>query len=167
MLERKGDIPQLLAGDFNIDLLLDELVLRKKLENMMAAHCLSLISLREATRETETFSSGTNAIFGNAPLPKSTIEKATFFDHYSLHLKLDLEYEAIECIYRFRCSKNLWEQRLEQKNFILFSTHNGKIEETGPSGEAYITKIAEVLKRVRINIFLARISKRSLLGKRG
>ena len=44
VLERNGDLPQLVAGDFNIDLLLDELVLRKKLENIMAAHCCSLIS---------------------------------------------------------------------------------------------------------------------------
>ena len=102
MLERNGDLPQLVAGDFNIDLLLDELVLRKKLKNMMAAYCLSLISLREATRETETSSSCIDAIFGNAPLLKSTIKKTTFSDHYSLHLKLDFEYEAMECIYRFR-----------------------------------------------------------------
>ena len=31
VLEKNGDLPQLVAGDFNIDLLLDELVLRKKL----------------------------------------------------------------------------------------------------------------------------------------
>ena len=49
VLERNEDIPHLVAGDFNIDLLLEELVLGKKLENIMAAHCLSLISLREAT----------------------------------------------------------------------------------------------------------------------
>ena len=100
MLERKGDLPQLVAGDFNIDLLSDELVLRKKLENMMAAHCSSLISLREATRETKTSSSCTDAIFGNVPLLKSTIEKTTFSDHHSLLLKMDLEHEAMECIYR-------------------------------------------------------------------
>ena len=81
VLERNGDLPQLVAGDFNIDLLVDELVLRKKLENTMAAHCLSLISLREATRETETSSSCIDVIFGSVPLQKSTIEKATFSDH--------------------------------------------------------------------------------------
>ena len=53
MLERNGDLPQLVAGDFDIDLLLDELVLQKKSENMMTADCFSLISLREATQETE------------------------------------------------------------------------------------------------------------------
>ena len=90
VLERNGDLPQLVAGDFNIDLLLDELVLRKKLENMMAAHFLSLISLREATRETETSSNCIDAIFGNVALLNSTIEKTSFSDHYSLHLKLDL-----------------------------------------------------------------------------
>ena len=80
VLERNGDLPQVVAGDFNIDPLLDELVLRKKLENIMAAHCLSLIRLREATRETETSSSCIDAIFGNVPLLKSTIEKK----HHSL-----------------------------------------------------------------------------------
>ena len=78
---------QLVAGDFNIDLLLDELVFRNKIENMMAAHCLSLISLREATRETETSSYCIDAILGNVPLLKSTIDKTTFSDHYSLHFK--------------------------------------------------------------------------------
>ena len=107
VLETNGDIPQLVAGDFNIDFLLDKLVLRKKLENIMASHCLSLISLREATRETETSSSCIDAIFGNVPLPKSTIGKTSFSDHYSFHLKLDLQYEAMECIYLFRCLKKL------------------------------------------------------------
>ena len=67
VLERNGELPLLVAGDFNIDLLLDELVLRKKLENKMAAHCLSLISLREGTRETETSSSCIDANFGKVP----------------------------------------------------------------------------------------------------
>ena len=78
----------------------------------MAAHCLSLISLREATRETETCSFCIDAIFGNVPLLQSTIEKTSFSDLYSLHLELDLEYEAMECIYRFRCLEKTWEQRL-------------------------------------------------------
>ena len=81
MLERNGDLPHLVAGDFNIDLLLDQLVLRKKLENMMAAHCLSLISLKEVTPETETSNACIDAIFGNVPLLKSTFEKTTFSDH--------------------------------------------------------------------------------------
>ena len=107
MLQRNGDLPQLVADDFKFDLLLDELVFRKKLENMMDAHCLSLISLREATRESETSSSCIYAIFGNVPLLKSTIDKTIFSDHYSLHLKLDLDYEAMECINQFRCLKKL------------------------------------------------------------
>ena len=156
VLERNGDLPQLVAGDFNIDLLLDELVLRKKLENIMAAHCLSLINLREATRETETSSSCIDAIFGNVPLLKSTIEKTSFFDHYSLHLKLDLEYEAMECIYNFRCLKKL-ENRDYCEKFSFYLAHTlGKIEETGQSGEAYITKVAEVIKRVTDKYFPCR-----------
>ena len=111
MLERSGDVPQLVARDFNIDLLLYELVLRKKIENMMAAHCLNLISLREATRETGTSSSCIVAIFSNVPLLNSTNEKTSFSDHYSLHLKLDLEYYAMDCINRCRCLKKL-EKRL-------------------------------------------------------
>ena len=81
VLEKNGDLPQLLAGDFNIDVMLDELVLRKKLEKIMAPHCLSLTRLREATRETETFSSCIDAIFGNVPLLNSTIENTSFSDH--------------------------------------------------------------------------------------
>ena len=115
VLERNGDLPQLVAGDFNFDLLLHELVLRKKLENIMAAHCLTLISLREATRETQTSSSCIDAIFGYVPLLKSTIEKTSFSDHYRLHLNLDLEYEAMECIYRFRCLKKLGNRDYSEK----------------------------------------------------
>ena len=153
VLERNGDLSQVVAGDFNIDLLLDELVLRKKLENIMAGHCSSLISFREATRETETSSSCIDAIFGNVPLLTSTIEKTSFSDHYSLHLKLDLEYEAMECIYRFRCLKKL-ENREYSEKFSFYLAHTlGKIEETGQSGEAYITKVAEVIKRVTDKYF--------------
>ena len=56
MFDRNGVIAQLVVGDFNIDLLPYELVLWKKLKNIMVAHCLCLTSLREATRETETCS---------------------------------------------------------------------------------------------------------------
>ena len=153
MLEENGNLPQLVAGDFNIDLLLDELDLRKKLKNIMAAHCLSLINLREATRETETSSSCIDAIFDNVPLLKSTIEKTSYSDHYSLHLKLDLGYEAMECIYRFRCLKKL-ENRDYSKKFSFYLAHTlGKNEETGQSGEAYITKVAEVIKKVTDKYF--------------
>ena len=112
VLQRTGDLPQLVAGDFKFDLLLDELVFRKKLENMMDAQCLSLISLREATRESETSSSRIYAIFGKVPLLKSTIDKTIFSDHYSLHLKLDLNYEAMECINRF-----WWLKKLENGSY--------------------------------------------------
>ena len=84
VLERNGDLPQLVAGDFNFDLLLEELVLRKKLEKIEAAHCLSLINSREATRETETSSSCIDAIFGKVRLLNSTIEKTSFSDLYRL-----------------------------------------------------------------------------------
>ena len=137
----------------NIDLLLDELVLRKKLENIMAAHCLSLISLREATRENETSSSCIDAIFGNVPPLNSTIEKKSFSDHYSLHLKLDHEYEAMECIYRFRCLKKLENKDYSEKFSFYLAQTLGKIEETGQSGEAYITKVAGVIKRVTDKYF--------------
>ena len=148
MLERNGDLPQLGAGEFNIDLLLDELVLRKKLENMMAAHCLTLINLREATQKTETSSSFIDAIFGNVPLLKSTIEKTTFSDYYSLHLKLDLEYEAMECIYPYRCLKKIENRDYSEKLSYYSVDTLGNNEETGQSGEAYITKISEVIKKV-------------------
>ena len=153
MLERNGELPQLVAGDFNIDLLLDKLVLRKKHKNMMATHCLILISLRETTRETETSSSCIDAIFGNLPLLKSTTVKTPLSDHYSLEIKLDLEYEAMECIYCFRSLKR-FENRCYSEKFLFYLPHTlGKIEETGQSGEAYITKVAEVIKRVTDRYF--------------
>ena len=120
---------------------------------MMAPHCLSLISLREATRETETSSSCLDAIFGNVPLLKSTIEKTTLSDHYSLHLKLDLENEAMEWIYRFRCLRKLENREYSEKLSIYLAHTLGTIEKTGQSGEAYITKIAEVIKRVTEKYF--------------
>ena len=153
VLERNGDLPQLVAGDFNIDLLLEELVLRKKLENIIAAHCLSLISLREVTQKIETSSSCIDAIFGNVPLLKSTIEKTSFSDHYSLHIKLDLEYEAMECIYRFRCLKKLENRNYSKKISVYLAHKLGQTEEAGQSGEAYITKAAEVIKRVTDKYF--------------
>ena len=153
MLERSGDLPLLVASDFNIELLLDELVLRKKIENMMAAHYLNVISLREATRETENFSSCIDAIFGNVPLLNYTIEKATISDHYSWHSKLDLESEAIECIYSFRCLKKLGNRDYSEKVSFYLAQALRKTEETGQSGEAYITKIVEVMKIVTDQYF--------------
>ena len=111
-MERNGDLLHLVAGDFNVDLLLDELVVQKTKENMMIAQYLYLISLREATYKTETSSSCIDANFENVPLLKSTDEKPTFFDHYSLHIKMDPKYEAIERIYRFRCLK-----KFENRNY--------------------------------------------------
>ena len=147
MLEGNGKILQMVACDFNNDLLLDELVLRKKLQNMMTAHCLTLISLREATRETETSKFFKDAIFGNVPLLKSKSEKTTISDYYSLLLKLDVEYRAMECIYHFRCLKKLKNREYSEK-FSYYSAHTlGKIEETGQSRETYITKIVELIEK--------------------
>ena len=53
----------------------------------------------------------------------------------------------------FSMLEKTWEQRLQRKIFSLFSTHIGKIEETGHSGEAYITKVTEVIKRVTDKFF--------------
>ena len=142
----------MVVGDFNIDLLLNELISGNKLENIMAAHCLSLSSLREATRETEISSSCIDAIFSNVPLLNSTIEKTSIFEHYSSNLKFDLEYEAMECIYRFRCLQKL-ENREYSEKFSLYLAHTlGKIEETGQSGEEYI-KVPEVIKKVTNKYF--------------
>ena len=82
---------------------------------MMAAHCLSQISLRKTTRETETSSSCIDAIFGNVPLLENAIEKTTLPDHHSLQLKLSLEYEAMECIYRFGCLSKLENRDYSEK----------------------------------------------------
>ena len=89
----------------------------------MAAHAASLISLRETTRETETSSSCIDAVFGNVPLLKSTIEKTTFSDQYILHSNLDLEYEAMECIYRLWSSEKLESKDYREKfSFYLADT---------------------------------------------
>ena len=66
---------------------------------------------------------------------------------------MQLEYEAMECIYRFRRSKQL-EGEDYSDNFSFYSAHTlGKNEETRQSGEAYIKKIAEVRKRVTDSCF--------------
>ena len=150
MLQIKGDLPQLLAGHFNIDLLLDQLVLRKRLENMMAAHCLSPISLREATREAETSSSCIDTIFGNVPLLKSTIENITFFDHFliSLQLKMDLEYEAMECTNRFRCLKKLENRDYSKKFSFFYHTHWEKLNRLVSLEKHTSRKLLKSLKRV-------------------
>ena len=154
----------MVTGDLNIDLLLDELVLRKKFGNMMAAHCLSLSSLREATRNTETSRSCINAIFGNVPLLKYTIEKSTFSDHCSLHSKLDLEYEDLESIYVFNVRKNSRTENIAKKlNFNLAHAFEKLFKlETQTS-----RRLLESKKENRINVFLAKISKISLTGNRG
>ena len=115
---------------------------------MMAAHCLSPISLRKATRESETSSSCIEAIFGNVPLLKSTIERTAFFDQYSLHLKLDLEYEAMKGIYRFRSLEKLANRAYSEKFSFHLAHTLEKIEKTGQSGEAYMTTIAEFIKTI-------------------
>ena len=103
VLAKNGDLLQLVADGPNIDELLDKLALLKRLKNRTAAHYSNLISLTEATRATATSSSCIDAIFGNVPLLKSTNEKTAFYDHYSCYLKMDLEYEAMECIYCSSC----------------------------------------------------------------
>ena len=110
-----------------------------------------------SNRETETSSFCIDAIFGNVPLLKCTTQKKTsFFDPYSLPLKLDFEYKAMECKYRFRCLKKLENTDYSEK-FSFYLAHTlGKIEETGRSGEVYITKVAEVIKRVTDKYFPCR-----------
>ena len=62
----------------------------------------------------------------------------------------------MECIYRFRCLKKL-ENRGYSEKFSHYLAHTlGKIEETGQSGEAYITKVAEIIKRVTDKYFPCR-----------
>ena len=60
----------------------------------------------------------------------------------------------MECIYGFRSLKKL-ENRDYSGKFSFYLAHTlGKIEKTGQSGEAYITKVAEVIKRVTDKYFL-------------
>ena len=60
----------------------------------------------------------------------------------------------MESIHRFPCLKKI-EHRDYSGKFSFYLAHTvGKIEETGQSGEAYITKIAEVIEKVTDEYFL-------------
>ena len=70
-----------------------------------------------------------------------------------MHLKLALEYEAMECIYRFRWLTKLENREYGEKLSFYLAHALGKIEKSGQSGEAYITEIAGVIKRVTDKYF--------------
>ena len=66
---------------------------------------------------------------------------------------MDFEYEAMECTYCFRCLKKLENRDCSEKFSVYLAQTLGKNEETGHSGEAYIAKVTEVIKRVTDNYF--------------
>ena len=71
----------------------------------------------------------------------------------------------MECIYSFRCLKKL-ENRDYSEKFSFYLTHMlGKIEETGQSGKTYITKVAEVIKRVTDKYFPCQVLKKFFFRK--
>ena len=126
---------QIACGDFNIDMLNENLATRVSLEYLMYSQGLDLVSLREPTRETATSGTCIDSIYSNITVQRSQIEKTTFSDHYSLKLDLDIYYEVVEEIFEFRSLKKL-DDPLYCGKFLFFLSHSlGKIPESDAKAE--------------------------------
>ena len=66
---------QIACGDFNIDLLNENLAARITLEKFKTAQGLELVSLRQPTRETATSSTCIDSIYSNIPVQLTQIKK--------------------------------------------------------------------------------------------
>ena len=75
VLDKNGEGMQIACGDFNIDLLNENLAARITLENLMTAQGLELVSLRQPTRETATSSTCIDSIYSNIPVQLTQIKK--------------------------------------------------------------------------------------------
>ena len=73
VLDKSGEGMQIACGDFNIDLLNENLAARITLENLMTAQGLELVSLRQPTRETATSSTCIDSIYSNIPVQLTQI----------------------------------------------------------------------------------------------
>ena len=73
VLDKKGNGLQIVCGDFNTDLLNENLGARVTFENMMKSQGLDLVSLREPTRKTATSSTCIDAIYSNFSVQRSQI----------------------------------------------------------------------------------------------
>ena len=73
VLDKNGNGLQIVCGDFNTDLLNENLGARVTFENMMNSQGLDLVSLREPTRETATSSTCIDAIYSNFSVQRSQI----------------------------------------------------------------------------------------------
>ena len=98
---------QIACGDFNFDLLNENLAARITLENLMTAQGLELVSLRQPTRETATSSTCIDSIYSNIPVQLTQIKKTTFSDQYSLELSFEIYYEIAENDFEYRSLKKL------------------------------------------------------------
>ena len=137
---------QIACGDFNIDLLNENLAARITLENLMTAQGLELVSLRQPTRETATSSTCIDSIYSNIPVQLTQIKKTTFSDHYSLELSFEIFYEIAESIFEYRSLKKL-EDSFYCEKFLFFLNHSlGKINEQDSDAESYLEEIAHVIK---------------------
>ena len=96
VLDKNGNGLQIVCGDFNTDLINENLGARVTFENMMNSQGLDLVSLREPTRETATSSTCIDDIYSNFPVQRSQILKTTFSDHYSLHLDMNITLGLVE-----------------------------------------------------------------------
>ena len=146
VLDKNGEGMQIACGDFNIDLLNENLAARITLENLMTAQGLELVSLRQPTRETATSSTCIDSIYSNIPVQLTQIKKkTTFSDHYSLELSFEIYYEIAENIFEYRCLKKL-EDSFYFEIFLFFLNHSlGKVNEHNTDAESYLEKIAHVI----------------------
>ena len=160
VLDKNGNGLQIVCGDFNTDLLNENLGARVTFENMMNSQVLDLVSLREPTRETATSSTCIDAIYSNVSVQRSQILKTTFSDHYSVYLGMNITLELVENIFEFRFLQKL-EDPLYCEKFLFFLSHSlSKINELDTPAETYLDKIFQTLREATDRYFPLRHLKR-------
>ena len=96
---------QIACGDFNIDMLYENLATRVSLEYSLYSRGFDLVSLREPTRETATSGTCIDSIYSNIAVQRSQIEKTTSSDHFCPKLDLDIYREVVEEVFEFTSYK--------------------------------------------------------------
>ena len=112
----------------------------------MTSQGLSLVSLREPTRETATSSTCIDSIYSNVTVRNSKIEKTTFSDHYSLKIDIDIHYEVVNDIFEYRSLKRLTDPLYCEKFLFVLNHSLSKIKENSTPAESYLTKIAQTIR---------------------
>ena len=120
MLNKRSNGLPIVCGDFNTDLLNKNLGARVTFENMMNSQGPALVSLREPTRETATWSTCTDAIYSNFSVQRSQILKTTYSYHCSLRLDFNMTFEIVQNLFEFPSLKKL-EYPLYCVKFLFFS----------------------------------------------